>query len=73
MILIRTNSKKIDFSINSQMSIMSVKITMCKVRSVEANRNVEIKSADIVKNEIKKTKLCTKKSKNLKIVISKIF
>ena len=55
--------------------LMSTKITMFKVRSVETNRKIKVKSADIniVKNEIKKIRFRTKKSKNLKIIISKIF
>ena len=65
-----TELKKINFFIDSQMSIMSMKMTMCRMRSVETNRKVEKNDANIVKNEIRKTKLRTKKSVNLKIKIS---
>ena len=63
-------SEKINFSIDSQMSITSMKMTMCKMRSIETNRRVEKSDANIVKDEIKKTKFRTKKSMNLKIKIS---
>ena len=52
------------------MSITSIKMTMCKMRSVETNRKIKENDANIVKNEVKETKLHTKKSKNLKIKIS---
>ena len=57
------------------MSIVLIKIKMCKVRLIKITRRIDIKNADtnIVKNEVKKTKFRTKKSKNLKIIISKIF
>ena len=61
------------FFINSQMSIISIKMTTCKMRLIEANLKIDVKSVDIVKNEVKETKFRTKKSKNLKIIISKIF
>ena len=68
--ILMTESEKINFFIDNQMSIMSMKMTMCKMRSIETNRKVEKNDANIVKNEIKKTKFCTKKSMNLKIKIS---
>ena len=68
--MIRKKSKKIDFSINSQMSITSMKMTMCKMRSIETNRKIKKNDANIVKDEVKKTKFRTKKSVNLKIKIS---
>ena len=43
------------------------------MRLVKTNRKIEVKSVDIVKNEVKETKFRAKKSKNLKIVISKII
>ena len=71
-ILIRTESKK-NFSIDNQMSITSMKITICRMRSIETNRKIKKNDVNIVKDEVKKTKLCTKRLKNLKIKISSIF
>ena len=34
------------------------------MRSIEANRKIKVENANIVKNEVKKTKLRTKKLKN---------
>ena len=45
-------------------------MTMCRVRSIEANRKIEKNDANIVKEKIKEKKFRTKKSKNLKIKIS---
>ena len=47
--------------------------TMCKMRSIEANIEVEIKIVNIAKIDVVKAKFRAKKSKNLKIVISLIF
>ena len=45
-------------------------MTMFRVRLIETNRRIKENNANIVKDEVKKTKLRTKKSKNLKIKIS---
>ena len=56
--------KEIFFSINSQMLITSIKMTICKIRSIKTNRKIKENDVNIVKNEVKKTKLRTKKLKN---------
>ena len=48
-------------------------MTMCRMQSIEANQEIEKNDANIVKNEVRKTRFFTKKSKNLKIKISKNF
>ena len=65
-----SNRVKKNFSIDSQMSITSVKMTMCKMRSIETNRKIKKNDANIVKDEVKKRKFRTKRLKNLKIKIS---
>ena len=40
------------------------------MRSIETNRKIKKNDANIVKDEVKKTKFRTKKSKSLKIKIS---
>ena len=62
--------KKKIFFIDNQMSITSMKMTMCRVRLVETNREIKKNDTNIVKDEVRKTKFRTKKSKNLKIKIS---
>ena len=62
--------KKVAFFIDNQMSITSMKMTMCKMRSIEMNRKIKKSDANIVKDEIKKTKFRTKKLKSLTIKIS---
>ena len=47
-----------------------IKMRMCKIRSVETNRKIKKNDANIVKNEIKKTKFRTKRSRSLKIKTS---
>ena len=45
-------------------------MTMCKMRLIETNREIKKNDANIVKDEVKKIKLRTKKLKSLKIKIS---
>ena len=54
-------------------SLMSKIIKVCKVRSIETNKEVEVKMANIVKIDVVKAKFRTQKQKSLKIVISLIF
>ena len=73
MILIRAEPGEVDSPIGSQMPITPVRMAVCRMRSVGADREVGVDDAGTVGNGAKEAGLRTKRPKSLGIVIPKII